>query len=522
MPTTGTVASQPQRHSALRLAGVSKTFPGVVALRDVALDVAAGSVHALLGHNGCGKSTLVKLLAGVHHPDPGARAWIDGQELTLGSGEAAAALGLRFVHQDLGIVPELGAADNVGLALGYRRTRLGTIAWRRQTARVRELLARFGVAVDLDRPLAAATPVERTAVAIVRAVAGAEPGRGLLVLDEPTAAFARREVQQLFGLIRDVSATGTAVLLISHRLDEVLEIADRATVMRNGRIVGGGTLRDVTLPQLARWITGEPEREADEVAAAAAQPVAPAGARSARCALRVRGLEGLYLRGVDVSVGAGEIVGVAGLLGSGREELPYAVAGAAGAGVGGAWELDGRPVERIELRELQRRGLAFAPADRARESVFHDFTVRENATLAALSGARRHGLVTPPREGRLARGIVAGVGVGAETLGRSIATLSGGNQQKVVLGRWLAAQPGVLVLAEPTAGVDVGARHQLYELIAARAREGLGVLVASSDVQDLVSLCSRVLVLRDGVVARALEGEEIEERAIVAAMEGVE
>jgi ribose transport system ATP-binding protein len=502
---------------ALRLRGVSKTFPGVQALRDVDLDVAPGTVHALLGHNGCGKSTLVKALAGVHAPDPGSRAWIDGEELHLGHPEDAERKGLRFVHQELGIVPELGAVDNVGFVVGFERGRLGRINWRRQAKATGELLARFGFHLDPRRPLAEASPPERTAVAIVRAVAGWQRGRGVVVLDEPTASLPAHEVDELFRLIRDIRETGTAVILVSHRLDEVMSIADHATVMREGEVVWDGSTGEMTTGDFVGLIANS----------GSGKPQVPAGRRPSRAfddapdALELRDVVGRYLRGVSLKVAAGEIVGVSGLLGSGREELPYIIAGAHTQDVAGTFTIGGQTHEQLSIEKSRALGVALVPADRAREGVIGDFTTRENVTLPGLPKLAQGGMVAPSRERSFARGWLDAVHADPNAAERHITTLSGGNQQKAVLARWLSVSPRVLVLSEPTAGVDIGARMVIYEELRRRAAEGLAILMCSSDEEDLLASCDRVIVLRDGVVVAELDREEMSKPAIVGAMEGV-
>ena len=506
---------------ALRLRSVCKTFPGVRALHSVDLDVQPGTVHALLGHNGCGKSTLVKALAGFHNPDSGCSAWLGDEPLELGSSVEAERLGLRFVHQDLGLVLELGAMDNIGLVRGYLRSRSGRIRWGDQARQTHELLARFGLDLDPCAPLSEASPVERTAVAIVRAVAGWEPGRGLLVLDEPTAALPAREVDELFRLVREIRDTGTAVLLISHRLDEVMTVADHATVMRNGEICWDGAVDGMSVGAFAALIADvegtadmdlEPRRAALDLAD---QPVV----------LTVEGVTGRYLHGVDLELRRGEVLGIAGLLGSGREELPYAVAGAAGPGVHGRFTIGDTTVDRLDIGLARSLGVALVPADRAGEGVVPDFTVGENVTLAALPslrsilvGARGH--LPRQREREFAQSWLSSVSASPDVVARPIGTLSGGNQQKAVLARWLSIAPLVLAISEPTAGIDIGARTSLYEEVRARADDGLAVLVSSSDAEDLVAVCDRVLVLRDGHIATELRGEEITKAAIVHAMEG--
>jgi len=502
---------------ALRVRGLSKTFPGVRAVRDVDLDVAAGTVHALLGHNGCGKSTLIKVLAGVHAPDPGCQVWIDGEELQLGRPDDAERKGLRFVHQELGLVSELGAVDNVGFVVGFERGRFGRIDWRRQAQVTAELLQRFGFDLDPRRPLGDASPPVRTAVAIVRAVAGWQRGRGVVVLDEPTASLPAHEVDELFRLIRDIRDTGTAVILVSHRLDEVMSIADHATVMREGRVVWTGPTAEMTAGGFVSLIANtDGDGWIDEP-----PPLAQQAADDSPVVLAARGVHGRYLRDVDVQVREGQIVGVAGLLGSGREELPYILAGAETTGVTGTFTIVGETHTELSIGLARKLGIALVPADRAREGIIGDFRTRENVSLAGLPQLTRQAVLAPAGERRFARRWLVAVSADPGTAERGITTLSGGNQQKAVLARWLAVSPKVLLMAEPTAGVDVGARAVIYQELHKRAADGLGVLMSSSDVEDLLAVCDRVIVLRDGVVVRELDRHEMSKSAIVAAMEGV-
>lgn len=502
--------------SGLRVRGLNKTFPGIRALRDMDLDVETGTIHALLGHNGCGKSTFVKILAGFHQPDRPCEAEIDGEELELGSAADAERLGIRFVHQELGLVLELGAADNIGLGLGYVRHGK-TISWRQQNQRTNQLLRQFDIHVDPTRPLADAPPSTRTAVAIVRAVAGWEKGRGLLVLDEPTAALPAREVEELFRIVNQVRDSGTPVLLISHRLDEVVDIADRATVMRSGEVIWKGAVGETSVKSLTTLIAGaeveafEEHRRSSQVTSVGEAPL-----------LQLDRVTGRYLLDVSMKIRKGEIVGVAGLLGSGREEFPYVVAGASTAEVTGTIAVDGQPIAPDDINAAQAQGVVLVPPDRATESVIETFDVRENLTLAALPKLRgRLGTIAPSRERRFAHEWLEQVKANPETIDMPINTLSGGNQQKAILARWLSTDPRILVLSEPTAGIDVGARASIYEELRMRADEGLTVLMSSSDPEDLIAACDRVIVLRDGQIAAELSKSEVTKTAIVGALEGV-
>ena len=312
-PASGSVAAV--RRPVLRLEKLSKTFGGTRALRDVALEIAPGEIHALVGQNGCGKSTLIKTLAGYHDADPGALAWLDGEPFDLAAVTDARHDRLRFVHQDLGLVTELSALDNLALSRGYARTRLGSINWSAQEKTARALIGRFGVDIDVHRPLMYATPVERTIVAIAAALEGWEGGRGVLVLDEPTAVLPHTEVDKLLEIVREVRRSGTSVLYVSHRMNEIFDLADRVTVLRGGRLIGTRDVADLTPQTLATMMVGE---DVD----ISVRPEAATGDawRAARGPRPARGV----LRGVSFELREGEVLGIAGLPGSGRETLPYA------------------------------------------------------------------------------------------------------------------------------------------------------------------------------------------------------
>ncbi len=493
---------------ALRVERLSKTFPGVTALKGVSFSVGNGEVHALLGHNGSGKSTLVKVLAGSERADAGSAASLEGVEFDLDSARRPS--GMRFVHQDLGVVLELNAVDNIALTLGYERGRGGRVDWRRQRERTERMLRRFEVEVDLEAPLGALSPLQRTTIAIVRALEGIEPGRGLLVLDEPTASLSVTDARRLFTMIREVSESGTAVLYVSHRLDEIFEIADRLTILREGSVVAEGNVAEYDLKSLAGAIAGEAVEETEGAAEHA----------DAAVALRAAELRSTHLRGVDLTLRDGEVVGVAGLLGSGREDLPYALDGALEEPLEGSLEVGGRPVGSFSVKDARQAGIVLVPADRATESVVPEFTVRQNLTLSVLGALRRRGFLKRRLERDHAADWLDALRVTEGASERPIETLSGGNQQKVIVGRSLGTHPRVLLLAEPTAGIDVGARDALYRLIVEQAESGLGVLLASSDFEDF-SICSRVLVFRHGRVVGELDGRTAGAAALLRAVEGV-
>jgi ABC-type sugar transport system ATPase subunit len=508
-PTSGRNGSGPSTPPVLRIAGLSKTFPGTRALIDASLDIRPGEIHALVGQNGSGKSTLIKALAGYHTPDPGGVAELDGEPFDLGH---TVPEGLRFVHQDLGLVLELNAMDNLALRGGFASGAMGRVLWSEQEAETHRVLARFGVDLDIHRPLAAATPVERTVIAIAAALQGWHGGRGVLVLDEPTAVLPHDEVERLFAMVREVRNAGTSVLYVSHRLDEIFELADRVTVLRGGRVIATRSIKEIDAAGLASLMVGA-EVDPDYRAPVAARPEAPV-------TLEARDVHGRWLRGVDIDVHRGEILGIAGLAGAGVLELPYVIAGCAQHAVSGRIRMPELSGEWSDVADARSLGIPLVPADRGREGIVAEFAVRENLSLSVIGRLGRRGKLDKREETELADLWTQRLGIVAAGSEAPISTLSGGNQQKVVLARCLVREPQLLVLCEPTAGVDIGTRVAIYELIAELSRSGLTVVLSSSDAGDVLAMCTRVVVLREGRVAAELGGDGLTEHALVSAMEG--
>jgi ABC-type sugar transport system ATPase subunit len=501
----------------LRVIGLSKRFGATLALQGVEIEVEHGEIHALVGPNGSGKSTLIKILAGYHHAEHGAQAWLDGEPFGLGAVATVRHHRLRFVHQDLGLINELSAMDNLALTRGFARTSYGRIRWTEQERVTRALVNRFGLDIDVRRPLAEATPVERTVVAIAAALQGwDEDERGLLVLDEPTARLPPGEVAHLMEIVREVRRSGASVLYVSHRLDEIFEIADRATVLRGGRLVGTRPVDQLTPPALTAMMLGEAveavEADRDRTATHSQEAIA----------LEVRDLSAGPLKEVSLDLREGEVLGLAGLQGSGHELLPYVITGTYAGRVHGSLRLVSRSPDWVDVARADRLGLPLVPADRTGVGIISEFSVEENMTLPLLGRLRgRYGAIDGRREAGLVDRWIERIGIRTSGRAAPITTLSGGSQQKVVMARCLALEPPVMVLCEPTAGVDIGTRLQLYDLIAEQARAGLGVIVASTDVDDLVAMCTRVLVIRDGRIAREIKGEAITESVLLEAMEGL-
>ncbi|HEX3802009.1 MAG TPA: sugar ABC transporter ATP-binding protein [Solirubrobacteraceae bacterium] len=497
----------------LKVENLSKTFVGTKALSDVNFDIRSNEVHALVGQNGSGKSTLIKVLAGYHQPDPGGRIWINGELIDPSASTASRHDRLRFVHQDLGLVLELGVMDNLALRHNFIRGRFGRIDWPRQAKAAEALLRRFDVSLDLRAPLSEATPVQRVIVAIVAALQQWDGDHGVLVLDEPTAVLPPHEVQQLFAIISEVRRTGASVLYVSHRLDEIFRIADRVTVLRGGMVVATDQVSAMTVRSLASLMAGK-EVDSD-------YRVERGRERSGTLALEARSLKGHYLRDASFALKRGEILGVAGLLGSGREELPYLLAGTLGKAAGGQIRMsDGEDWRDAASARALR--LPLVPADRAGEAIVAEFTVRENLSISSLNRFGGRLSLNKRHERAAVNDWMTQLDVKARSIDAPITTLSGGNQQKVIIARCLADQPRVLLLCEPTAGVDVSTRVAIYELLARQAEEGLAVVVSSSDLGDLLAMCGRILVLRDGVIVRELAHDEIHRSSLLHAMEGSE
>jgi ribose transport system ATP-binding protein len=494
---------------ALRVEHLSKTFPGTRALSGVSIEIRSGEVHALVGQNGSGKSTLIKTLAGYHAPDQGARAELSGQPFAIGH---AVPEGLRFVHQDLGLVLELSAMDNLALRGDFIRGLGGRVRWREQERETYRILERFDVDLDIHRPLAEATPVQRTVVAIAGALQGWHGGDGVLVLDEPTAVLPHDEVERLLAMVREVKRSGTSVLYVSHRLDEIFEIADRVTVLRAGRVVQTLPVAEVDQRGLAKLMVGT-EVEPDYRAPVAVRPDSPV-------VLELRGVRGRRLQGVDLQAHRGEILGIAGLAGDGVNELPYVLAGHPRHPVSGSIRLPLSAPEWIDVADAGRLGIPLVPADRAHEAIVPEFGVGENLSLSVLDRLAVRGKLRRAAEQGLIEHWTERLDVVSAGPDALISTLSGGNQQKVVVARCLARNPALLVLSEPTAGVDIGTRVAIYELIAGLARDGLTVIVSSSDLGDLLAMCTRIVVLRGGRVTAELGGEGLTEHALVNAIEG--
>ena len=484
----------------LQVTGLSKTFPGLTALDDVGFSLAAGEIVALVGQNGSGKSTLVKLLAGVYTPDPGGEI----APLTQPDGSVPQ---LHFIHQDLGLVGSLSTVENLDLGRPLGRAGLAPNRRRDESRRAQHLLREFGAAFEVTTPVATLAPAERSIVAIARALDGWTSDANILVLDEPTASLHGDEVRALFRAVQSVAQRGAAVVFISHRLDEVVELADRLIALRDGRLIADVRRGQFDHDDLVRLIAGKVQDVDGTLAHTDPGPKV----------LRARRIRGRTIHDLDLDLHAGQIVGVSGVLGSGREELSSLLFGAT-PGTFADLRYDRTDLPRPSPTKCIAAGVAFVPADRRRDGAVMAFSARENMTLPEMSSLRRRfGRLDRRGERAEATRWVKRVALNPPDAERALQLFSGGNQQKVVLARWLRNDPKVLLLDEPTQGVDVGAKAAIYDLIAGAAAAGAGVLVCSSDAKELALLCDRVLVLRDGTLAADIDRGQLTEAAIVSA-----
>ncbi|NYD24731.1 ATP-binding cassette domain-containing protein [Kineococcus aurantiacus] len=503
----------------LRVGALSKTFGAHRALDGVDLEIGAGQVHGLLGENGSGKSTLIKVLTGVHAPDPGGRLEVHGRPvpLPLAPGEFRR-LGISVVHQDLGLLPELSVAENMRVAQAIAARR-AVVSWRAERRLAGRTLQRYKVDVDPAAPVASLGDTERALVAILRAVEELGDSRALLILDEPTVFLPREGTDLLFGLVRELVADGrTGVLLVSHDLHEVLAHTSCVSVLRDGRLEATVDSAATTPERLAELIVGPAGAVAPRSRAAAAGsgdaagPVGPA-TRSPR--VRVRDLHAPRLHGVSFDVGRGEVLGLTGLAGSGAEEVLPLLYGARRAR-GGVLEVDGgeQPVPSARPASSLRRGVVYVPADRRQDGGVLEESVERNVTMPVLTELGSRWRLRPRALRRRAEELAERFDVRPRDPGAVFGTLSGGNQQKAVLAKWLQVGPRLVLLAEPTQGVDVGARAHIFGLLRAVAEDGAATVLASSDYEQLATVCDRVLVLARGRVVAELSGPELDPATI--------
>ncbi|HKG39273.1 MAG TPA: sugar ABC transporter ATP-binding protein [Conexibacter sp.] len=499
-----------EREVLARAEGLRKAYPGLVAVDDVDFEIRAGEVVGLLGKNGAGKSTLIKLMVGVQRADAG-RLELLGQEVDLNHHGAAnaRALGLAVMFQELEIFPGMSVAENVGLASRPPR-RLGLVDYRRLHRTVREVLDTVDPEIDSEATIDTLSPAQQRAVMIARAV---YQGARLLVLDEPTTSLTAREIDALHALVRRLAERGNAVVYVSHRLEEIMQVTDRVVVMRDGEVVGEMGTGRTTIRGLIATITGNEdgttaaERRVEK--GVGTRPLGPVRLRVSE--LRRREV----LHDVSFDVHAGEILGIGGLVGSGRTELLRALFGADPAD-GGTIAVDGRELRISSPRDAIDAGIVLLPEDRRHQGLVDTFGIRENVTLATLPAFRAGRLPMPSKRSERSATVelMEGLSMRARGPEQLVAHLSGGTQQKVVIAKWMLRQGQLLMFDEPTQGIDVDAKAEVYALMERFAEGGASVVLVSSEFSELVAVCDRVVVLREGTVVRTLAGAEVTEAAI--------
>jgi rhamnose transport system ATP-binding protein len=486
----------------LQATNISKHFAGVQALRGVSFDLHAGEVHALIGENGAGKSTLINIITGAHQPDDGTLE-VSGRLIQNNDPVLSRSLGIAAIHQQPALFPDLTVAENIALGLepgGWWRR----IRWGHRRRRARELLARVGASINPDAVVQDLTMPEQQLVEIARAL-GAEAR--ILIMDEPTASLSEREVERLFQVIRDLRGHGVGIIYISHRLDELFQVTDRVTVLRDGSVVQTRPLAEVDRAELIRLMVGR-----QLTAIFPKQEVEPGDV-----VLELRGL-GCRAGGVSnvsLSVRAGEILGLAGLVGAGRTELARILFGLTPADAGTIC-LRGRSVVIDSPARAVEHGIAYVPEDRRRHGVILDMAVAANASLAILKQIASLGWLDFARERNIAESFVRRLGIKTASVESPAGDLSGGNQQKVALARWLATEPSVLILDEPTQGVDVGAKAEIHRLMGELAEQGLAILMISSELPEILGMSDRIAVMHTGTVAAILDRAEATQEKVLA------
>ena len=502
--------AEPRRELLLEMDDIRKVFPGVVALDGARLHVAPGEVHAIVGQNGAGKSTLIKIINGAYRRD-GGRVLFEGKPVDFHSPKQAQAAGVSTIYQEINLVPFRSVAENV--FMGREPRRLGFVDWRRMNREASEILGRLGVHLDVRQPLMNLNVALQQMVAIARAVSFRAR---LVIMDEPTSSLDEREVATLFDVIRGLKAGGVGVIYISHRLDELHQIGDRITIMRDGRTVEVRALSEITKLEIVARMLG---KELGEVRREGATGFTRRTTQATGVPLlAAEGLRrGRALQGASIAVRAGEIVGLAGLLGSGRTEVARVVFGADPVDAGSV-RFENRPAQLQSPAEAIRAGIGLCSEDRKAEGIIPYMSVRENLTLAAMPMLARTGVVDKSRQDEIVDRFIKLLDIKTAGPEQRIRELSGGNQQKVLLARWLCLNPKLLILDEPTRGIDVGAKAEIQALIDELADQGLGVLMISSEIEEIVEGSDRVTVLRDGRTVAEFDRNQISQDAIITAM----
>ena len=492
----------------LSMSGIEKRFAGIPALSSASLGIRPGEVHALIGQNGAGKSTLIKVLTGYHRRDAG-EVLFGGQPFEVNSPHQAQASGISTIYQEVNLVPYRSITENI--CLGREARRFGLLDWNAMHAEAERLLATFGMKLDVRRPLMDFNTATQQMVAIARAIGFAAR---LVIMDEPTSSLDEDEVAKLFKVIRQLRSEGVSVIFVSHKLDELYEVCDRVTIMRDGKTVRTAAMAEIDKLELVSSMLGRDVSKVEGHATAFTQSKREMG----QTMLSARNLAARQaIQDVSFDVRGGEIVGFAGLLGAGRTETARLVFGVDQARAG-SMQVEGKPHHPQRPRDAIAAGLGFVSEDRKLEGVVPELSVAENITLALLPRISRNGVVAETRQREVVERFIKQLAIKCSGPNQKIRELSGGNQQKVLLARWLAMNPKLLILDEPTRGIDVGAKGEIQRLIRKLADQGLAVLMISSELEEVVEGADRVFVLREGRTVAELEGDEITEDRVLESM----
>ncbi|SEM40280.1 rhamnose ABC transporter ATP-binding protein [Gemmobacter aquatilis] len=491
----------------LSLRGISKSFPGVKALQNVQLDLYPGQVTALVGENGAGKSTIVKVLTGIYQPDGGSIA-VDGAVTSFASPDAAAKAGVTAIHQETVLFDEMTVAENIWLGHAPRG-RFGLIDLAAQRAGAERLLSSIGARLDPDLKLKELGIASKHLVAIARALS---IEARVVIMDEPTAALSHKEIHELYELVDTLKAQGKAILFISHKFDEIFRIADRYTVFRDGQFVGEGVMADVTESQLVQMMVG---RAVDQIFPTRAHNI---GAEVLKVAGYAHPTE---FEDIGFTLHRGEILGFYGLVGAGRSEVMQALFGITKPSKG-ACRIDGKIAVLRSTHDAIEAGIVYVPEDRGKQGAVKGLPIYQNVTLPSLGRTSRAGFLKMADEFALTRSYTRRLDLRAASLDQDVGLLSGGNQQKVVIAKWLATKPRVVILDEPTKGIDIGSKAAVHEFMAELAAEGLAVIMVSSEIPEVLGMSDRVIIMREGRIVREVAGDQMTPEALVRAAAGIE
>jgi ABC-type sugar transport system ATPase subunit len=491
----------------ISMQNISKRFPGVMALDNVSFRIKKGEVHVLMGENGAGKSTLIKILTGIYKQDSG-NIFFDGREFKPNNALEAQRAGISTIYQEISLIPQLTVAENI--FVGRELKTKGMIDWKITRDRSRDLLKGLGLDIDVTRPLGSYGTAIQQMTAIARAIS---IDAKLIVMDEPTSSLDEDEVNVLFGVIRKLKTEGISVLFISHRLNEVFEISDKITILRDGQLIGEYETMALTHEELISKMVG---RDAASILADNKDRTN----KTFKEFVRAEGIScGFKLRGLNINIGKGEVVGLAGLLGSGRTEFARILFGVDKYDTGSI-TIDGKPVKFHVPKDGINWGFAFCSEDRKAEGIIPHLSVKENILIANLNKTSRFGILAKSRQNAMVDEYIQTLKIKTPSREQSIMNLSGGNQQKTILARWLCLKPRLVIMDEPTRGIDIGAKREIEALIRHMAEEGISILFISSEFEELIRNCDRIEVIREGINMKTLAGADITEKNIIHAIAG--